>query len=51
VPIEYLDGKILAHDIVDTETGELLASANDELTADTMEKLIDKASRRSARCT
>ena len=25
VPNEYLEGKILAHDIVDTETGELLA--------------------------
>ena len=30
VPQEYLEGKILAHDIVDTETGELLAAANTE---------------------
>ncbi|NIV18474.1 MAG: hypothetical protein GWN47_08710, partial [Woeseiaceae bacterium] len=27
VPIEYLEGKILAHDVVDSETGELLAAA------------------------
>jgi len=31
VPDEYLTGRILAHDVVDTKTGELLASANDEL--------------------
>ena len=42
VPPEYLEGKILAHNIVDKETGELLAAANDELTADTIEKLIEK---------
>jgi DNA-directed RNA polymerase subunit beta len=32
VPDEYLVGRILAHDVVDTNTGELVASANDELT-------------------
>ena len=42
VPAEYLLGKILAHDIVDTETGELLAAANAELTAELIELLIDK---------
>jgi len=41
VPEEYLVGKILAHDIVDTETGELIATANDELTAESVEKLIE----------
>ncbi len=41
IPDEYLVGKILAHDIVDTETGELLAQANDELTLETVEKLIE----------
>jgi len=41
VPIEYLAGKILAHDIVDESTGELLASANDELTVEQIQKLID----------
>ncbi len=39
VPREYLVGKILAHDLADPETGELLASANDELTADKLEKI------------
>ncbi len=32
VPDEYLLGRILAHDVVDTATGELLAQANDEIT-------------------
>ena len=32
VPIEYLQGKVLAHDIVNTETGEILAKANEILT-------------------
>lgn len=41
VPVEYLEQKVLAHDIVDEETGELLASANDELTAEIVEKLIE----------
>ncbi len=31
VPDEYLIGRILAHDVVDTKTAELLASANDEI--------------------
>jgi DNA-directed RNA polymerase subunit beta len=39
VPNEYLEGKILAHDIVDTDTGELLAPANAELTAELIEQL------------
>jgi DNA-directed RNA polymerase subunit beta len=42
VPPEYLEGKILAHDIVDEETGELLAAANDELTAELIGSLIEK---------
>ena len=42
VPTEYLEGKILAHDVVDTETGELLAAANAELTAELIELLIEK---------
>ncbi|MCG8369253.1 MAG: DNA-directed RNA polymerase subunit beta, partial [Proteobacteria bacterium] len=40
VPREYLQGKILAHDIVDTETGELLAAANTELTEELVDQLI-----------
>ena len=31
VPDDYLIGRILAHDIVDPDTGELLADANDEI--------------------
>ncbi len=41
VPREYLEGKILAHDIVDKETGELLAAANAELTAELVDQLIE----------
>ncbi|WP_407354280.1 DNA-directed RNA polymerase subunit beta [Luteimonas sp. R10] len=31
VPDEYLLGRILSHDVIDPETGELLAAANDEI--------------------
>jgi len=34
VPDEYLVGRILASDVVDTKSGELLATANDEITED-----------------
>ena len=44
VPIEYLETKILAHDIVDEETGELLAAANTELTIELIELLIERES-------
>ncbi|MCZ6717439.1 MAG: DNA-directed RNA polymerase subunit beta, partial [Gammaproteobacteria bacterium] len=37
----YLEGKILAHNIVNKETGELLAKANDELTVELIEQLIE----------
>ncbi len=39
VPVEYAAGKALAHDVVDTLTGEVLAQANDELTLDTLDKM------------
>jgi DNA-directed RNA polymerase subunit beta len=39
VPDEYLVGRILAHDVVDANTGELVASANDELVEDHLVKL------------
>jgi len=42
VPKEYLEGKILAHDVVDKNSGELLARANDELTAEIVEQFIEK---------
>ena len=38
VPDEYLVGRILAHDVVDAKTGELLATANDELNEDHLAK-------------
>jgi DNA-directed RNA polymerase subunit beta len=41
VPTEYLQGKILSHDIVNTETGEILAKANEILTVPTVGKLIE----------
>src|SRR4051812_6659086 len=41
VPREYIYGKILSHDVVDTSTGEVLAKANEVLTAASMEKLIE----------
>jgi DNA-directed RNA polymerase subunit beta len=39
VPDDYLYGKVLSHNIVDKETGELLASANEEITEELLEKL------------
>jgi DNA-directed RNA polymerase subunit beta len=39
VPEDYLLGKIISHNIVDKETGELIASANDEITPEIFEKL------------
>jgi DNA-directed RNA polymerase subunit beta len=37
VPDAYLVGRILSHDVVDTNTGELIASANDEISEDQLE--------------
>lgn len=37
---DYLLGKILANNIVSTDTGELLAKVNDELTDDVLNRLI-----------
>jgi len=39
VPRDYLIGKVLATNVIDTLTGELLASANDEVTSDLLESL------------
>ena len=41
VPRDYLYGKVLAHDVVNTDTGEIIAKANEVLTAINVEKLID----------
>ena len=39
VPDDYIAGRILSHDVIDPATGELLATANDEITLDSLEKL------------
>ena len=39
VPKNYLVGKVLAHDVIDESTGELIAQANDELTEEQIEGL------------
>src|SRR5919112_926664 len=39
VPEDYLVGRMLARNVVDTETGEILAKANDELTEALLKKL------------
>jgi DNA-directed RNA polymerase subunit beta len=41
VPEDYLLGKILAHNVVDQGSGEILARANEEITEDTLKKLFD----------
>ena len=38
VPDAYLVGRILSHDVVDAATGELLATANDEISEDQLGK-------------
>src|SRR5262245_51704434 len=41
VPKEYLIGKVLAHDVFNTDTGEILIKANDVLTVASVDKLIE----------
>ncbi|MBM4220143.1 MAG: DNA-directed RNA polymerase subunit beta [Gammaproteobacteria bacterium] len=41
VPVEYLEGKILAHDVADPATGEVLASANDVLTTQLVQRFVE----------
>lgn len=41
VPRDYLYGKILGHNVIDTTTGELIANVNDELTDVLLDKLIE----------
>ena len=41
VPEEYLIGKRIARDLIDTETGEVIANANDELTAESLAAIIE----------
>ncbi|RPG51216.1 MAG: DNA-directed RNA polymerase subunit beta [Gammaproteobacteria bacterium TMED1] len=39
VPSEYIEGHVLAHDVVDTETGEILVPCNTAISEDVLEKL------------
>jgi DNA-directed RNA polymerase subunit beta len=39
VPDEFMMGRIVAHNIINAETGEILANANDEITEDLLAKL------------
>src|SRR5665213_1880521 len=41
VPREYVYGKVLSHDVVNTGTGEIIAKANEVLTALSVEKIIE----------
>ena len=38
IPNEFVVGRVLAHDVLDKETGELVARANDEITDDMLAK-------------
>ena len=39
VPAEFVVGRVLSHDVVDKNTGELVARANDEITEELLTKL------------
>ena len=39
VPAEFVVGRVLSHDVVDTNTGELVARANDEITEELLTAL------------
>ncbi|MES9827326.1 MAG: DNA-directed RNA polymerase subunit beta [Candidatus Thiodiazotropha sp.] len=41
VPRDFVYGKVLAHNIVDKETGELIAEANTEITDELFESLVE----------
>ncbi len=41
VPRDYLYGKVLAHDVVNNDTGEIIAKANEVLTAASIEKCLE----------
>jgi DNA-directed RNA polymerase subunit beta len=41
VPRDFVYGKFLAHNVVDKETGELIAEANSEITEELLENLIE----------
>ena len=42
VPRDYVFGEVLAHNVIDKETGELIAEANAEITEELLDLLVDK---------
>jgi len=40
VPRELMIGKVIAHNVIDTDTGEIIANANDEITEELVEALM-----------
>ncbi|MBV8801968.1 MAG: DNA-directed RNA polymerase subunit beta, partial [Gammaproteobacteria bacterium] len=41
VPVEYLLGKVIAKTIIDPQTGEIIANANDVITADVVKAIVN----------
>jgi DNA-directed RNA polymerase subunit beta len=41
VPHDFIMGRVIANNIVNEETGEIVANANDEITESLLEKLVD----------
>ncbi|MGD8587617.1 MAG: DNA-directed RNA polymerase subunit beta [Chromatiales bacterium] len=42
VPRDYVYGEVLAHNVIDKETGELIAEANVEITEELLDLLVEK---------
>ena len=40
-PLDYMDDKILAHDIIDQSSGEIIAKANSSMTAEVLEAITE----------
>ncbi len=41
VPTEFVIGRVIVKNIIDQETGEVIANANDEITAELLDKLVE----------
>ncbi len=41
VPQEFLLGRVVAHNVIDKESGEIIANSNDEITEELLSKLIE----------
>jgi DNA-directed RNA polymerase subunit beta len=41
VPMDFILGRAIVKNIIDTETGEVVANANDEITEELLEKLVE----------